>query len=191
MGYKISKSPFLPTKTLKIDLTTSKEKIINNFKKDAKGIINKNSKLKVINSHNDIQKFRNSWKKSVGLKRYVPSLKNLKSLKISFKKNCFFALSETKDAGAIFLISDKTAYYWQAFTNKTGRKNQEQYEVVWEGILWGIKKGAKVFDFEGIYDERFPNKTWLGFTHFKKSFGGEEYKYPGCFIKTRMFTIIK
>ena len=185
MGYKISKSPFLPSKTLKLDLTNSKEKILKNAKKDARRIIKKESKLKIVNSDNDIQSFRIAWKKSIGLKRYIPSIKSLKSLKKSFKKNCFFALSETKNAGAIFLIADKTGYYWQAFTSKEGRKNKEQYKVVWEGILWTIKNGAKVFDFEGIYDERFPNKSWLGFTHFKKSFGGEEFQYPGCFIKTR------
>ena len=191
MGYKNSKSPFLPSKTLKIDLTNSKEKIIKNIKKDARGIINKNVGLKIINSSNNIEEFRKVWKKSIGFKRYIPSINNLKSLKKSFDKNCFFALSERKNAGAIFLFADKTAYYWQAFTNKKGRENKEQYKIVWEGIMWSKRNGAKVFDFEGIYDERFPNKTWLGFTHFKKSFGGEEYKYPGCFIKTKIPTIIK
>lgn len=190
MGYKITKSPFLPSKTLKIDLTNSKEEIINNLKKDAKGIINKIIQLKIVNYDNDIQQFRIFWKKSVGFKRYVPSIKNLKSLKNSFKKNCFFALSETKNAGAIFLIADKSAYYWQAFTNKSGRREKEQYKVVWEGILWSKRNGAKVFDFEGIYDDRFPNETWMGFTHFKKSFGGEEFKYPGCFTKFKFPFII-
>ena len=190
MGYKISKSPFLPTKTLKLDLTTQKEKIIGNLKKDAKGIINKITQLKIVNSDNNIQQFRKHWQNSVGFRRYVPTIENLKSLKKSFKKNCFFAISETKNAGAIFLIADKTTYYWQAFTNKKGRKDKEQYKVVWEGILWGKRNSAKVFDFEGIYDDRFPNKTWLGFTHFKKSFGGEEFKYPGCFTKFKFPFII-
>ncbi|MFH1971451.1 MAG: peptidoglycan bridge formation glycyltransferase FemA/FemB family protein, partial [Patescibacteria group bacterium] len=191
MGYKISKSSFLPSKTLKLDLTTSKEDIFNNLKKDARRIIKEETTYKIFNSDNDIQMFRSAWKNAVNLKRYIPSIKKLRSLKKSFKKNCFFALSETKNTGAIFLIADKTAYYWQAFTNKEGRKNTEQYKVVWEGILWAIKNGVKIFDFEGIYDERFPNKTWLGFTHFKKSFGGEEFKYPGCFIKTRKLKLFK
>lgn len=184
LGYKKSESPFIPSKTLKIDLTKSKKKIFSNFEKDAKTYINKNLNLKIINSNNDIQKFRIQWKKSVGIKRYVPSVKNLSALQKSFKNNCFFALSETKNSGAIFLLADKTTYYWQAFTNKLGRKSKEQYKIVWEGILWSIKNGAKYFDFEGIYDERFPNKNWLGFTHFKKSFGGEVFQYPGCFVRT-------
>jgi len=191
LGYKKSKSPFLPSKTLKIDLTNSKTTIFDNFKKDAKGFVKKNQKLKIINSNNNIDQFRKSWKKSIGLKRYIPPINNLKSLQKSFKRNSFFALSKTKNSGAIFLIADKTAYYWQAFTNQKGRMNKEQYKVVWEGILWSIKNGAKYFDFEGIYDERFPDKTWLGFTHFKKSFGGEIFQYPGCFIKVNKLKMFR
>ena len=41
------------------------------------------------------------------------------------------------------------------------------------------KEGKKVFDFEGIYDERFPLISWKGFTRFKKGFGGIEVEYPG------------
>lgn len=52
--------------------------------------------------------------------------------------------------------------------------------------MWAKKRGCKIFDFEGIYDERFPNKSWLGFTHFKKSFGGYEVSYPGTYTKTRL-----
>ena len=40
-------------------------------------------------------------------------------------------------------------------------------------------------DLEGVYDERFPNKKWLGFTHFKKCFGGKEKEYPGTYTRTR------
>jgi len=88
-----------------------------------------------------------------------------------------------ESAGAIFLSGDGIGYYWQAFTNREGREKHEQYNIVWEGILRVKKIGARIFDFEGIYDERFPNKSWLGFTHFKKSFGGYEVIHPGTFVK--------
>jgi len=45
------------------------------------------------------------------------------------------------------------------------------------------KMGCKIFDFEGIYDDRFPLKSWLGFSRFKKSFGGLEVEYPGAYSK--------
>ena len=88
--------------------------------------------------------------------------------------------------GAIFTQSlhDYT-YYWQGFTNKEGRTSLSQYTLLYQGILWAKKICCRVFDFEGIYDERFPNKSWLGFTHFKKSFGGKEVNFPGCYTKLR------
>jgi lipid II:glycine glycyltransferase (peptidoglycan interpeptide bridge formation enzyme) len=92
-------------------------------------------------------------------------------------------LDANDTSGAIFIVADNMGYYWQAFTNKQGRQSLAQYKIVWEGILWAKKRGARVFDFEGIFDERFPNKSWQGFTHFKKSFGEDEVNYPGCFVK--------
>ena len=188
-GFKLSKSPYLPTKTLQLDLTLSKQKLFNNLKKDCKHEIRRSVKYCLKNIKNT-EEFRNEWKKAIGLKRYVPPISHLIALKKSFKNNCIFLMTSlstevSAKSGAIFLRDGEVAYYWQAFTNKSGRKSKTQYKIVWEGILWAKKNRAKVFDFEGIYDERFPNKSWLGFTHFKKSFGGYEVGYPGCYTKTR------
>jgi lipid II:glycine glycyltransferase (peptidoglycan interpeptide bridge formation enzyme) len=186
-NYKLNKSPYLPTKTLQIDLTTEKENIFGKFKKDAKRAINKNKDLELkiyyLGSLND---FRSFWKKAVGFKRFVPSSVQLASLKKSFNNNALFITDIQKLTGAIFLATDKIAHYWQAFNSLKGRKEQLQYRIVWQGILWAKAKGIKIFDFEGIYDERFPNKNWQGFTHFKKSFGGYEVKYPGCYTRFRI-----
>jgi len=190
VGYKLCRSPYLPTKTLQLDLTKSENIILVNLKKDARYLVRKtkNNKCKEIEN---IEEFRNAWKKSVGLKRYVPPLSHLLALKKSFGKNSLFISAglpaeALAQAGAIFLIGDRIAYYWQAFTNKEGRKVSAQYQIVWQGILWAKKLGAKVFDFEGTYDKRFPNKSWKGFTHFKKSFGGHEVYYPGTFTKIKV-----
>lgn len=191
--YRFSKSPYLPTKTLYLDLRQTKSELFKSLAKDAKSALKKtmNDELLAISS---VEDFRQHWKKAVSFKRYVPSLNNLISLKKSFGKNCVFVSCyhdsnhssfRKINAGAIFLVAGKTGYYWQAFTDKAGRKSQVQYKIVWEGILWAKKMGARTFDFEGVYDERFPNKSWLGFTHFKKSFGGKEIEYPGTYVKTR------
>jgi len=174
-GFKLSHSPYLPTKTLELNLTKSEKELLNNLKKYCRSVIKK-EKVKIIIS--SPEKFRAVWKKSVGFKRYVPPISQLESLKKTFDRNCLFITTYDYSAGAIFLRASEKSYYWQAFTNKVGRKNNYQYKVVWEGIIWAKKLGAKVFDFEGICDERFPNKSWLGFTHFKKSFGGKEISFP-------------
>jgi len=181
-GYRLCKSPYLPTITLHLELSMSKQKLYEYLEKDAKYAIKRTLNIQ-INTTENIELFREIWKQAVGYKRYIPPLSHLIYLKKSFKDNCLFLISEEFASGAIFLSCGKNAYYWQAFTGKEGRKSQVQYAIVWKGILWAKKKGAKIFDFEGIYDQRFPNKSWLGFTHFKKSFGGYEVEYPGCYTK--------
>jgi lipid II:glycine glycyltransferase (peptidoglycan interpeptide bridge formation enzyme) len=194
-GYKVSKSPYLPSKTLQLDLKKSEKELLKRMKKDCRSAIRKNNELRIMNYGRKIEKFRGNWKKTVGLKRYVPPLSHLKALNKSFAENALFITNEEKEgrpaeasakAGAIFLKTKDVAHYWQAFTNKQARRALVQYKIVWEGILWAKAAGCKIFDFEGIFDNRFPNKSWLGFSHFKKSFGGKEIEYPGCFVKNRL-----
>lgn len=182
VGFRLSRNPYLPTKTLHLDLTKTQNELFSQLKKDSKYALRKTENLKMKEATN-VENFRNSWKRAVSWKRYIPSIKKLTNLKKTFGKNVLFLTSKDGSAGAIFLIGDKIAHYWQAFSNEKGRKKLVQYRIVWEGILWAKTKGAKIFDFEGIYDNRFPDKKWKGFTHFKKSFGGHEVKYPGAFVK--------
>lgn len=190
--YKESKNPFLPTKTLHLDLTKTKNELTKELKKDARRAIRKNNHLSISNLRlKDLEKFRNAWKKAVSKKRYVPPLLHLKELKKTFANKALFLITEDSSAGAIFLIGNKIAYYWQAFSNKDGRKSLAQYKIIWEGILKSKAGGAKILDFEGIYDERFPDKSWKGFSHFKKSFGGYEIEYPGVFSKIYLLTMFK
>ena len=177
---------YSPSKTLQLNLTPTQKRLYQQLKKDCKYSLRKNieHRTKCI-EENNIERFHKNWKASVPFSRYVPSLNNLTSLKKAFGDNCLLlSCSRTQElnkAGAVFLKSKDIGYYWFAFTNKESRKNLVQYKILWEGILWAKKRGAKKFDFEGIYDKRFPNKKWLGFTHFKKSFGGYEVEFPGAF----------
>jgi len=162
-GYGLSKSPFLPTKTTQLDLIQLEEKILAGMKKDARYELRKAEKEAVqLIKVKDLTKFHRAWKRSVDWRRYVPSLKSLKHLQ------------------------KKTAYYYYAFSSKEGRRKSAQYLLVWEAIKLAKKRGCKIFDFEGIYDERFPIKAWKGFSHFKKSFGGKIIQYPGCFVKYQL-----
>lgn len=192
-GFKLSKSPYLPTKTLQIDLGQSRETIYRHFKKDARQAIRKGSgiTIKSYSTPEEIKLFREAWKKSVNYKRYVPPSEQLINLRKSFPSNYSTFLASHNIfgriiGGVIFTRSSHgVCYYWQAFTNSEGRTSLSQYSLLYHGILWAKKMGCKKFDFEGIYDPRFPNKSWLGFTHFKKSFGGHEVLYPGCYTMLR------
>lgn len=196
LGFKPSKSPYLPTKTLILDLTKSKATLIKGLKKDARKAIEgpafTSGGIVEYSTPNDIKNLQKAWKKSVKLGRHVPSVKKLLALKSTFNKSTSLFLAShnvNRDVigGAIFTrSSEKISYYWQAFSNKEGRSTLSAYSLLWNGILWAKSNGCKIFDFEGIFDPRFPNKSWLGFTHFKKSFGGTELEYPGAFVKNRL-----
>ena len=185
-NFKLSKSPYLPTKTLILNLSQTEDVLVGYLKKDARYSLNKAKGVKISEVKN-LKEFHNAWKRTVRLKRIIPTMQELQSLKNCFLSSSLLLTSHNNNgnitAGAIFLISGKTAYYWQAFTNSEGRFTLSQYKLLWVGILWAKKKDCSIFDFEGIYDPRFPIKSWLGFTHFKKSFGGTEIKYPGAYTK--------
>jgi lipid II:glycine glycyltransferase (peptidoglycan interpeptide bridge formation enzyme) len=137
--------------------------------------------------------FISLWHKNAQSRGFwVPIKKEIQALYEAFGKDaCLLLDYHSNDlnhrtrllAGALIIFSNQTAYYFHAASSPEGRKMSAPYLIVWEAIKLAKKRGCKIFDFEGIYDERFPNKSWLGFTHFKKSFGGKEIEYPGCFIK--------
>ena len=190
-GYKFSSSAFLPTKTLWLNLKQSTEETLKKTKKDCRYCLKKalESPLQYIKENNLIY-FQRVWRKSLSFSHWllVPSSKNLAFLKESFGKNSYFLLAFSKRivlGGTVIIIFNKTAYYYYAFTNPTGRKLLAQYFLVWEAIKLAKKEGCQIFDFEGIYDERFgETKKWQGFTHFKKSFGGREMGFPLPLVKT-------
>jgi len=202
-GFKLSKSPYLPSKTLQIDLTQSQKEIFRHFKKDARYTINKvkdpersrgrgGSFIKEYSSPIEITKWRDAWKNSVKFNRYVPSTEQLLNLRKSFPGNYSLFLASHNMSGRIIggVLFTRSlhdfVYYWYGFTNDEGRTSLSQYSLLYQGILWAKKQGCKIFDFEGVYDPRFPDKTWLGFSHFKRSFGGYEVEYPGCYTKFQL-----
>ncbi|MDP3955082.1 MAG: peptidoglycan bridge formation glycyltransferase FemA/FemB family protein [bacterium] len=188
-NFKENNSPLLCSKTIQIDLIPSEEKILAQMKKDARYEIRKAEKepLSLIEL-DDLILFRKTWRKLAKRERWVPPIQHLTSLKEAFNSNVIFIVAKNKETdkilgGVTLVLSDKTAYYYYAFSSNAGKKLGVPYFLVWEAMKMAKKKGCEVFDFEGIYDERFPIESWKGFTHFKKNFGGEEIEFPGPIIK--------
>jgi lipid II:glycine glycyltransferase (peptidoglycan interpeptide bridge formation enzyme) len=126
--------------------------------------------------------FYEMWKKANKIKHlWTPSEKNYMALVESFGDKCFCITSA--QAGALILICDKIAYYYYAGALPGEKKLNLPYLVVWVCMQEAKKRGCNVWDFEGIYDPRWPNKSILGYTHFKQSFGGTEIEFPGSFTK--------
>ncbi len=192
-GFKISKNPYLPTKTLQVDLTKSEKEIYADLKRNIrKGLkMGEETKIKVYSTPTELETFQKAWRKSVKFSRYVPGLESLLNLRKSFPQDYSIFLASHNIIGSIISgviftrVSHDSVNYMYGFASPEGRTSLAHASLLYQGILWGKKMGCKVFDFEGIYDDRFPNKSWLGFTRFKHSFGGFEVEYPGTYTKLR------
>ncbi|MBI2008498.1 peptidoglycan bridge formation glycyltransferase FemA/FemB family protein [Candidatus Amesbacteria bacterium] len=180
LGWKQDNWPLLGTKTVRVDLSLSEEKLLQSFKKDCRYCINKCQMSNVKCQINNYNLFYDIWRKSARRKNlWIPNEKEYKALIESFGKKCF-CLTINDEAGAVILMHKKTAYYYYA---GSAVKSDLPYPVVWEAIKEAKKRGCRIWDFEGVYDSRWPNKGWRGFSHFKKSFGGKGVEFPGCFTK--------
>jgi lipid II:glycine glycyltransferase (peptidoglycan interpeptide bridge formation enzyme) len=180
---------YSPTKTLRLDLKKSEKEILKQMKKDCRYEIRKAEREKILVKQSlDIESFIKIWHENA-FKRgfWIPFDKEIRSIYHSFGRNAYLLLAYQQSskpiAGALILIFDKTAYYFHAASTPKGRKLSASYLIIFKAIKLAKRKGCKIFDFEGIYDERSPIKSWQGFTHFKKSFGGKEIEYPLSFTK--------
>lgn len=178
-GFRQDKWPLLATKTLRIDLTKSFQ-----FKKDARYSLrraqsNKGKKTQ----RNDFYEFYELWKKANGVKKlWTPSKEHFDSLVKSFSENSY-CVTINNLAGALVLIHDRVAYYYYAAALPDAKRGSLPYLVIWECLQEAKRRDCTIWDWEGIFDSRWPNKSWQGFTHFKKSFGGLEILLPGSFTK--------
>lgn len=205
--YKIHNSSFLPSKTIRIDLTLSEEKILNGMKKKTRYEIRLAQENKVwVAQSKDADLFSGVWQKSARKRgMWLPQKKEITALCQAFgqKAHILFAYKnrlipdtrypipdlpagrqDTPLAGVLLAHSPDTAYYMYAFSTKEGNKLSAPTLLVWEAIKLAKNEKCKVFDFEGIYDERYPQtKNWKGFTKFKEGFEGKVVIYPQTLVR--------
>jgi len=190
-GFNLSKNPNLPTKTLQIDLTQSKSKLLRSFSQKTRYNVKIAQKKGVIVERASARDFAKFWRDNFEKSRFplpfFSQVKNIISLYRAFGSKSLILLAK-KDgkiiSGLFVIIYPPLAYYLFAASNDAGRKNFAPTFLIWRAMQEAKKRGCTIFDFDGIYDERFPIETWKGFTKFKKGFGGKEKEYPDAFEKT-------
>ena len=181
-GYKLSNFPYLATKTIIVNLGKSKEILWRGLSENTKRLIKKNAGLEIRNVKPSV--FLKYWKKNS--KIWVLGLGDLETMRSVLGKKVLFLLGYidgVAQSGLLIVETEDTANYLHSFTTTSGRQSGAHFKLVWECMLKEKSKGILFFDFEGIYDSRWPQKRWLGFSEFKKKFGGKEVSFPGCFHK--------
>ena len=185
-GYGQDGWPMLGTKTLRISLSGSRSSIYDSFKKDCRYGI-RNAQISMNNVQlNKFDDFYKMWRRANRIKKlWTPPKRDYDALVQSFGEKCF-CITINNLAGCLVLLHKNTAFYYFSGSLPEGKKLNFPYLAVWEALKEAKKRGCKEWDFEGIYDNRWPNNSWKGFSHFKKSFGGEEVEYCGSFTRWRL-----
>lgn len=176
--FRLSRSPYLPTKTLIIDLKQSRADFWRGLSTNLRRILNQPAKTRIVKP--DADTFYLGWKKNARV--WILSQDYFKKLLESFGNKAELWASEFRGelaSGCIILRTGKAAYYYQAWTSPQGRKLNAHHHLIWE-ILNDLKgRGVIRFDWDGIDDPRFRRDSWQGFSEFKRKFGGKEVAYPG------------
>lgn len=183
-----AKSSFVPPRTIIINLQTSEGELLKNCKSKTRyniGLAKRRSV--VVKQSESIETFVALWQESARKRgMWLPQRKEIGALWKAFKnkRDLLLAYHNNKLLGGVFLCySPDIAYYMYACSTKKGKELFAPTFLAWEAIALAKKKKKKFFDFEGVYDSRYPStKTWKGFTKFKEGFGGEALDYPPTLV---------
>ena len=182
---RINTDPFIPSKTIRVDVTPDTEKIFHRFSEAKRRGVRRAQKAGItVSESQDMKNLIRIKNASAGFMGFITTAGMDKLWQALPEKNKTVLLARDthqKIVGGIFLIFwDGVAYYWIAGAVKEGKKQFAPTLLVWEALVAAKKHGMKSFDFVGVWDERIPDKNqeWHGFTKFKEGFGGEALYYP-------------
>lgn len=190
-GFTVDMNPFNPTTTIVINLKKPLEVLFQNFSQAKRRAVRRAIKNRIeVKISNDIESFikirqsqyfpfgflinketRNIWQSFApgNAELLLACQNNMKS----------YSPQNSAIAGILLLFYNRIAYYWFASALKRGKQLFAPTLLVWEALKLAKKRGCTVFDFEGIYDSRFPKaaESWKGFTRFKEGFGGKKVTF--------------
>lgn len=182
---RINKSPYLPTKTIRVDLKSNEEAIFHSFSEAKRRAVRRAVKLGVtVERSTNISDLIRIKNKSAGLFGFITTtgIKELWSIFAPDHASILLARDSRQNlvGGVLLLHWDHTTYYWIAGATKYGKKLFAPTLLVWESLKLAKKRKSEWFDFVGVWDERIPreNRQWKGFTKFKEGFGGVIIYYP-------------
>lgn len=182
----LNRSPFLATKTIRIDLKDSIKNIFGSFTEAKRRAVRRAQKVGVyVKESKDIGTLIHVKNASAGLFGFITT-SGIRELWETFApKHAAILLAYEKDTkkpigGVLLLFWDHIAYYWIAGSTHQGKKLFAPTLLVLDALKIAKKRGAGQFDFVGVWDERIPkqNLSWKGFTKFKEGFGGKPQYYP-------------
>jgi len=182
--YRVVRSEYMPTKTILVDLTPPEEIIFSRFSEAKRRAVRKAQKNGVtIRESSDIKELISVKNKSGGFFGFITTHGTDKFWEIMKSEHATTLLAYRKQklvGGVLVIFWGNTAFYWIAGAISDGKKYSAPTLLVWEALKLAKSRGAKKFDFVGVWDERKPgdHHDWKGFTRFKEGFGGYTLYWP-------------
>lgn len=181
-----------PLRTLVIDLSLSEEQILAQMKPKGRYNIKVAQRygLNVVSTDlrsglNDFLKF---YRETVNRKQFKGKTEKyftdlVTAIDNPLNAKLFFVKDQSKIlAVALVIFYGELATFLFGASSDLHREKMAPYLLHWEIICRAKEMGFKKYDFYGIVpDENNLNHPWLGFTAFKKKFGGEQIKYVGTY----------
>ena len=182
---RVVRSGYMPTKTILVDLRPPEEEMFRRFSEAKRRAVRKAQKNGVVvKESRDIRELISVKNKSGGFLGFITTFGVDKFWNIMSPDHTAILLAKSDRqnlvGGILILFWKGTAYYWVAGATHEGKKLFAPTLLVWEALRTAKQRGAKWFDFLGVWDERRSTEhhDWKGFTRFKEGFGGKTKYYP-------------
>lgn len=199
--YKQINSVMSPTKTLITDLTQDIDSIYGNFSENTRYKINRSirekDRIEIIQNPNNfiMDGFYENMEKRMKFKNFISFSKNeIKQIKNNFWNDSYLISAYTKNnelvnSNLYLKYGDKIVYFVGSL-NTENHKSKAGFQMIFEAFKFFKSIGIKVYDFEGLADERDPKnfRDWSSFTEFKMKFSKEVIYYPKSIIKYNNLT---
>lgn len=189
LGFVKAHKNIQPKHTIVNNLNKSEEEILADFSQSIRRVWRKNEKagIKYRTTYNpdDIKYFLemiHDVSTRTGMKPHPDNYFKQMAETLFPSKHAGIMLAEYENkpiASIIFFSNGETMYYAHAASYSKQRKLSPATSLAIFALLEANRTGHKYFDFYGITDSTDPNHPWAGFTHFKRSFGGNEIAYLG------------
>jgi len=184
--FPIVSSPFLPTKTILVDVSKSENDMFSSLTSAKRRAVRRAEKNHItITTSDKITDLTAIKNRSAGLFGGITTYGIDKLWNIFYPKKMAYILlaKNMKHAvigGVLLLIWEKRCYYWIAGATHEWKKLFAPTLLVWNALQFAHKRKCRDFDFVGVWDDRMPKQytEWKGFTKFKEGFGGAPLYYP-------------
>jgi len=198
--YEDVNSTMSPIRTCIRDLTENHDEIIKSLSENTRYKINRSTRekdrIEIIQNPNNkyLDRFYEYLAKRQNESKFITfSKKEMRILRDNFWENSYLITAFDSNGNIVvsnfYLRNEDKVTYFAGSLNSENHKSKAGYQLISEAFRYFQTQGIKLYDFEGLSDERDPAtyQDWLGYTNFKLKFGNQVFHYPTAIVRYNNF----